>query len=256
MSKVEKPAIGIISDEDREFYDLDLQQYDTVSEAISRESGVKNRKATIISFYTTVKRANDIIIDYAAQRLLPLTLRQIHYQMVVRHKDYPNNKDSYTHMTSDLVAARMAGLVPWNAIDDPSRGLHSQGSWDSIEQAIKVSAEYYHVGRWQNQEKWPLVLVEKDAALGIISRACDDLDVPYVSLKGYRKNLMVRSHNQTQALLRTSRSRMLMAEVLSWEHRAESVPLVSRWSKLENAMSRSSKKRSAANSVTAIRTKY
>lgn len=176
MSKVDKDAIGIIPLDDIDLYSLDLESYEAMPFA---------QKDKFISFFTAVKRTNDIILDYASRDLLPLTLRQIHYQMVVRHKDYPNNKTSYDHMTEDLVQARMSGLVPWNAIDDPTRDVHTWTSWDCIQERIKDAADTHHLSRWQNQEKWPLVLVEKDAALGIISRACDSLDVPYASMKGY-----------------------------------------------------------------------
>ena len=105
--------------------------------------------------------------------------------MVVRHKDYPNTKTSYDHLNEDLVQARMSGLVPWNAIDDPTRGVHESVSWESVQERLESAAAVYHISRWKNQEQWPMVLVEKDAALGIISRACEELDVPYASLKGY-----------------------------------------------------------------------
>jgi hypothetical protein len=171
-----RSAIGIISNENRELYALDLESYEGIP---------YDQEHKFISFFTAVKRTNDIILDYAAQDLLPLTLRQIHYQMVVRHKDYPNTKISYDHLAADLVQARLSGLVPWNAIDDPTRGLHDRASWDSIQERLESAARSHHINRWTNQQKWPMVLVEKDAALGIISRACDDLDVPFASMKGY-----------------------------------------------------------------------
>ena len=105
--------------------------------------------------------------------------------MVVRYKDYPNTKVSYDHLAEDLVTARMAGFVPWNAIDDPTRSLHSFRGWDSAQARMRDAALSHHLSRWENQVFSPIVLVEKDAALGIISRACDALDVPYASCKGY-----------------------------------------------------------------------
>lgn len=169
-------SLGLISGDDVLLYGLDLEKYEGVD---------FKQKEKFISFFTAVYRTNAIILNYASQNLLPLTLRQIHYQMVVRHKDYPNTKVSYDHLAQDLVVARMAGLVPWNAIDDPTRGLHSFTAWKSAQDRLKHAASTHHLSRWENQEYSPIVLVEKDAALGIISRACDDLDVPYASCKGY-----------------------------------------------------------------------
>jgi hypothetical protein len=169
--------LGILSASDIAVYGLELEAYEKVP---------YKQKDKFMSFFTAVKRTNAIILDYAAQNLLPLTLRQIHYQMVVRHReDFPNTKTSYDHLNIDLVDARLAGLVPWNAIDDPTRDVHQFVGWASVQAHLLSVASYHHLNRWENQEYRPIVLVEKDAALGIISRVCDDLDVPYVSLKGY-----------------------------------------------------------------------
>jgi hypothetical protein len=177
--------LGILSPADIAQYGLDLEAYEEIPFV---------QMGKFISFFTVVHRTNAIILEYAAQDLLPLTLRQIHYQMVVRHKgDYPNTKTSYTHMYTDLVTARMAGLVPWNAIDDPTRGLHSLASWDSVENRLFSAANSHRLNRWGNQAYRPIVLVEKDAALGIISRVCDGLDVPYISLKGYGSTTALRN---------------------------------------------------------------
>jgi hypothetical protein len=169
-------TLGILSAEDIQDYALDMEAYEKLE---------FKQQDKFASFFTAVQRTNAIILDYAAQGLLPLTLRQIHYQMVVRHKDYPNTKISYDHLAADLVAARMAGFVPWNAIDDPTRDLHSYTGWDSAQQRLVDAASTHHLDRWRNQEYAPIVLVEKDAALGIISRACASLYVPYASCKGY-----------------------------------------------------------------------
>ena len=154
-------TLGILSAEDIQDYALDVEAYEKL------EFKLQDKFA---SFFTAVQWTNAIILDYAAQGLLPLTLRQIHYQMVVRHKDYPNTKISYDHLAADLVAARMAGFVPWNAIDDPTRDLHSYTGWDSAQKRLMDAASTHHLDRWRNQEYAPIVLVEKDAALGIILR--------------------------------------------------------------------------------------
>jgi hypothetical protein len=174
--QADQRILGRLSPDEIETHDFDLKSYEIVP---------FTQEGKFISFFTSVRRTNAIILDYAGQDLLPLTLRQIHYQMVVRHKDYPNMKTSYDHLNIDLVQARMSGLVPWNAIDDPTRGVHELTSWDSVRERLAASAAGYHISRWKNQEQWPMVLVEKDAALGVIARACEDFDVPYASLKGY-----------------------------------------------------------------------
>jgi len=92
------------------------------------------------------------------------------------------------------VDARMAGFVPWNAIDDPSRGLHQWADYDSVQDRLVWAGHTHHLNRWRNQDFAPVVLVEKDAALSIIARACDLFFVPYASCKGYGSVSALRNH--------------------------------------------------------------
>jgi hypothetical protein len=178
-------TLGILSPDEIERYGFDLEAYETLD---------FKQEDKFASFFTAVQRTNEIILEYAAQGLLPLTLRQIHYQHVVRFKDYPNIKVSYDHLALDLVNARMAGFVPWNAIDDPTRGLHEWADYESVQERLKFAAFTHHLSRWRNQDYAPVVLVEKDAALSIIARACDLFYVPYASCKGYGSLSSLRNH--------------------------------------------------------------
>jgi hypothetical protein len=194
--RADHSTLGILSADDIYTYSLDVEAYEELE---------FKQQDKFASFFTVVQRTNAIVLDYAAQDLLPLTLRQIHYQMVVRHKDYPNTKISYDHLAADLVAARMAGFVPWNAIDDPTRNLHEFTGWESAQQCMRDAATTHHLNHWTEQDYAPIVLVEKDAALGIISRACAEWDVPYASCKGYGSVSALR--NQIAGHCRTAIAR-------------------------------------------------
>jgi hypothetical protein len=186
VSTGDHTTLGILSPEQIAEYSLEMESYEAIQ-------FVQEQK--LASFFTAVQRTNAIILEYAAQGLLPLTLRQIHYQHVVRHKiSYPNTQKSYDHICEDLVAGRMCGLVPWNAIDDPTRGLHEWMFYDSVKENLELSVYRHRLDRWRNQEFVPIVLVEKDAALTIIKRACDLFYVPYCSLKGYGSLSTLRNH--------------------------------------------------------------
>lgn len=169
-----KQILGLFDGEERLGYDLDRY-----------EEPPFQQKEKWASFFTVVKRVNDIIRDYASQNLLPLTLRQIHYQFVVRHKDYLNTKESYTHTCEDIGVARMGGLVPWNAIHDPTRDVHSFLLWNNPKERLEFAADVYRIDRWEAQDYSPIVLIEKDAAIGTITNVCDEYDVPYLSCRGY-----------------------------------------------------------------------
>lgn len=176
--------LGILSPEEIDQHSFDLEGYESLDLA---------QQDKFAMFFTVLKRTNAIILEYAEQDLLPLTLRQVHYQIVVRHKDYHNNKAHYDNLTATLRDARMAGLVPWNAIDDPTRGMHQWKTFASVKANLISAARRHLLDRWRKQKFAPVVLVEKDAALSILERACDRFYVPYESLKGYGSTTVLRN---------------------------------------------------------------
>lgn len=127
--------------------------------------------------------ANDIIASYQA-RGYSLTLRQLYYQMVSRDL-IPNEKKSYDRIGSVLSDARLAGLVDWQAIEDRTRNLAARQKWDNPQQIVRAAWSSYKIDRWDNQQIRPEVWVEKEALAGVVARACNPLDVDYMSCRGY-----------------------------------------------------------------------
>lgn len=132
-----------------------------------------------------IRQANKIIEEYLAQGYT-LTLRQVHYQFVARDL-YENTQANYKRLGNILDAARKAGLVDWEAIEDRTRILRRVGVWDGPEKALERIRDNFKLDPWDEQptlrrvEVW----VEKDAAVGIVQPTCDDLRVPYFSCRGY-----------------------------------------------------------------------
>ncbi len=137
-----------------------------------------NRTSTNI-----ITRANEIIEEYAAQGF-DLTLRQLYYQFVAR--GHIANKDSeYKRLGSIVADARMAGLIDWLAITDRTRNLRQNSHWDDPADIIDSAAKSFRVDKWSNQSCRPEVWIEKDALVGILETACNPLDVPFFSCRGY-----------------------------------------------------------------------
>lgn len=132
-----------------------------------------------------IRQANQIIGEYTEQGYT-LTLRQIHYQFVARDL-YENTQANYKRLGNILDAARKAGLVDWDAIEDRTRALRRVGVWDGPEQALERIRTQFKLDPWDEQpvlrriEVW----VEKDAAVGIVQPTCDALRLPYFSCRGY-----------------------------------------------------------------------
>lgn len=132
-----------------------------------------------------IKQANQIIEEYAAQGYR-LTLRQIHYQFVARDW-YENTQQNYKRLGNILDAARKAGRVDWDAIEDRTRGLRRIPVWQSPESALERIQKLFKLDPWDEQPKLRRieVWVEKDAAVGIVEPTCNALRIPYFSCRGY-----------------------------------------------------------------------
>lgn len=132
-----------------------------------------------------IRQANQIISEYLEQGYT-LTLRQIHYQFVARDL-YENTQANYKRLGNILDAARKAGLVDWDAIEDRTRTLRRISVWDGPEKALERIRNAFKLDPWDEQptlrriEVW----VEKDAAVGIVQPTCDALRLPYFSCRGY-----------------------------------------------------------------------
>lgn len=130
-----------------------------------------------------IRTANEIIEEYVAQGFV-LTLRQIYYQFVARDL-LPNVPQSYKRLGGIVSDGRLAGKIDWDHIEDRTRALRANSHWLNPEDIIEGCVHSYGITKWNDQEYWPEVWIEKDALVGVIEGVCGELDVPYFSCRGY-----------------------------------------------------------------------
>lgn len=130
-----------------------------------------------------IAQAEIICQDYAAQGF-DLTVRQLYYQFVARGL-IPNNQKEYTNLKDIVNDARMAGLLDWNHIVDRTRNLRSLSHWDSPADMVLGASQQFRTDKWARQPSRVEVWIEKDALVGVLETACEPLDVPYFSCRGY-----------------------------------------------------------------------
>lgn len=130
-----------------------------------------------------IERVNSIIEEYQAKGY-SLTLRQVYYQLVARDI-IPNNERSYKNLGNLISDGRMAGLIDWNSIIDRTRNLQQNSHWETPAEIIEASAKQFSMDKWDGQDYYVEVWVEKDALIGIVGKICRALDVPYFSCRGY-----------------------------------------------------------------------
>lgn len=121
-----------------------------------------------------------------------LTLRGLHYRMVAR--GMTNTLNHYKRVVSAMIDARWEGLVSFDTFSDHDRQMLGQTNHeevmlnDQIEQAkysIKYWMKNYFRNRWENQEYYPEVFIEKKALQGVFEPICNEFDVALGACKGY-----------------------------------------------------------------------
>ena len=130
-----------------------------------------------------INLCNSIIDEYAAQGF-DLTLRQLYYQFVSRGY-IANTLNEYKNLGVLVNDARLAGYIDWGRIVDRVRNLRKLPAWDSPESILESAADGFHMNRWETQENYVEVWIEKNALIGVIEPICDELDLPYFACIGY-----------------------------------------------------------------------
>jgi len=130
-----------------------------------------------------ISKANEIIEEYAEQGF-ELTLRQCYYQFVARDL-LPNSEKSYKMLGDIISDGRLAGLIDWKAIVDRTRHVRKNSHWSGPAEIVQACAQQYQIRKWEGQETYCEVWIEKDALIGVIEPTCSKLDVPCFSCRGY-----------------------------------------------------------------------
>lgn len=130
-----------------------------------------------------IDQANEIIGEFRA-RGFTLTVRQLYYQFVARDL-IANTPQNYERVASVVDDARKAGLIDWRAIEDRTRFLRRIPDFADPQAWLDNEIEGYAEDIWRDQDYYAEVWVEKDALLGVIEGACNELRVPYFACRGY-----------------------------------------------------------------------
>lgn len=166
---------------------------------------INDEKMLMISY------ANEIIERYGRMGF-DLTLRQLYYQFVKgdlfpekrkyvqingkwkRHASGTRNADPNYNWLGDIVReARLAGLMDWDAIVDRTRSAKALRHWNEPAEIVAEGAQNFRIQKWGDQSNYVEVWVEKDALIGIVERACTnvDTDVSFFSCRGYSSTTAV-----------------------------------------------------------------
>jgi hypothetical protein len=131
----------------------------------------------------TIDTANSIIATYQAQGYR-LTLRQLYYQFV--SKDLIQNTErSYKNLGATISDGRLAGLIDWDAIEDRVRVPKVPLEFSSVEHLVNSATSWYRLPRWDGQENYVELWVEKDALAGVLQPIAHEFHVTLMVNRGY-----------------------------------------------------------------------
>lgn len=122
----------------------------------------------------------------------PMTLRQLYYRFVAL--DLLENKESqYDYLGESIKEARIEGTIPWSWIEDRTRSADA-GDHNSVSREkhfedhlehFKTCDERFNRPRWEGQDTYVEVWVEKEALAGVFASVANELRVVSFPNRGY-----------------------------------------------------------------------
>ncbi len=154
-----------------------------------KQAYTHNRKFSAKS-KSLISMMNELLQSYS-DRGFVLTVRQLYYQMVARgHID--NNQKVYKSLASLINDARMEGLLDWDALIDRTREITKKANWTSPADIVDAAASSFHRDLWRGQKTRVILIVEKEALVGVLERAAEEFDLHMLAARGYPSVTVVR----------------------------------------------------------------
>jgi hypothetical protein len=86
---------------------------------------------------------------------------------------------------TDLVLMRKNGDMPYGWLADNTRWQRKPKTFDSVEEALRNTAQFYRKSLWVDADAYVEVWLEKDALSGVIYPVTAEYDVPLMVARGY-----------------------------------------------------------------------
>jgi hypothetical protein len=76
-------------------------------------------------------------------------------------------------------------MLDWDYIVDRTRNLRALAHWNDAADIVTGAAGQFRVDKWDDQDHYVEVWIEKDALVGVLESCCPGEDVPFFSCRGY-----------------------------------------------------------------------
>jgi hypothetical protein len=225
----------VISTNPEEAY-AGLLQYRQQAAQIEVETGIiqgHKRRAEITSAKQPFLKAIKGIID-RLRKYWPLSDRLIHYQLLndppLIHASKPastyrNDLRSYKALTELLTRARIARIIPFEAIHDPTRPITTWDVFRSPGPFVRRELDKFLKGFWRDlqapQPSHLEILGEKNTIASIIRPVAADYAIPFTLGRGY-SSLSPR-HEMAKRFWRTGKDSLLLLVMSDFDPEGEDI---------------------------------
>ena len=132
----------------------------------------------------------------------PVTVRQAYYRMVAIGAIDKTEAEYQNTVVRLLGLMRRSGELPFSWIADHTRWMRKPESFDSMEDALQMTASVYRRELWTSQPSYVEVWLEKDALAGVIFTVTSQWDVPLMVTRGYPSLTFLHSAADELRMLR------------------------------------------------------
>jgi hypothetical protein len=192
------------------------------------------RRSAISAAKRPMLRAVQAVIE-AHRNYWPLTLRQIHYQLLndpplrnARDPDsrYANTRKCYSDLSDLLTRARLSHDVHWAAINDPTRPASRTYCKQSVRAFIDGELDgflrHYSRDLLQSQEAYFEIIAEKQTVEGIVRRAAEPYTMPYMIGRGYSS--IDARYQLAQRFYRSRKDKLVLLFLGDHDPEGENIP--------------------------------
>ena len=141
--------------------------------------------------YEATQGSTKAMVETRRERLLdiiddgkPTTVRQVFYQATVRGL-VEKAESGYVKVQTDLSVMRRSGDLPYDWLADNTRWQRKPRTFNSVEEALRNTAQFYRKSLWANADVYVEIWLEKDALAGVVYPVTSTYDVPLMVARGY-----------------------------------------------------------------------
>jgi hypothetical protein len=139
---------------------------------------------------------------------------------------YQNDQGSYDATSDLLTRLRLAGVVPWEALADPTRPVKEFRAFANVREFIAQDVKQLFGGYWRNllqsQPNHIECLVEKNTVYHMALQVTSKYQIPTRSARGF--NCIDSLHDIAEAYWRSGKKRLVLNVMADWDPEGEVIP--------------------------------